>query len=80
MKKLKNKCISKLAVQLLTWLGIGSASMLFVACYGAAPRGYEVIDDGDTIAVVLEDSVVMTASPDEASIDTAATDDLAQSE
>jgi hypothetical protein len=34
--------------------------MLFVACYGAAPRGYAVIDEDDSIKVVMGDSVAAT--------------------
>ena len=60
MKKIWNKSVSKVALQLLTWLGIGTSSMLFVACYGAAPRGYAVIDDEDSISVVMGDSVAAT--------------------
>ena len=66
MTKLRSKCISKVAVQLLTWLGIGSASMLFVACYGAAPTGYQAIDDEDTVTVVVGDSVIMSVTREDA--------------
>ena len=57
MKKIWNKSLSKVTLQLLTWLGIGTSSMLFIACYGAAPRDYAVIDDEDSISVVVDDSV-----------------------
>ena len=56
---MKSKKIT-LINRLLIWLGIGTSSMLFVACYGAAPRGYAVIDDEDTISVVMGDSVAAT--------------------
>ena len=59
MKKNVNRLIRKTCTRLLTLLGIGSASMLFVACYGAPPTRYEVIEDGDTIALVSEDSIAM---------------------
>ena len=57
MRKIWNKSLSKVTLQLLTWLGIGTSSMLFIACYGAAPRNYAVIEDDDTISVVVDDSV-----------------------
>ena len=56
---MKSKKIT-LINRLLTWLGIGTSAMLFVACYGAAPRGYAVIDDEDSISVVMGDSVAAT--------------------
>ena len=56
---MKSKKIT-LINRLLTWLGIGTSSMLFIACYGAAPRGYAVIDNDDSIAVVMGDSVAAT--------------------
>ena len=49
MRKIWNKSISKVTLHLLAWLGIGTSAMLFVACYGAAPRGYAVIDEDDSI-------------------------------
>ena len=57
MKKIWRKSVSKVALQLLTWLGIGTSSMLFIACYGAAPRGYAVIEEDDSISVMMGDSV-----------------------
>ena len=60
MRKIRPKSISKVALQLLAWLGIGTSAMLFVACYGAAPRGYAVIDEDDSIKVVMGDSVAAT--------------------
>lgn len=62
MRKFCNKGVSRVLVQLLTWLGIGSASMLFVACYGAPPEGYQTIDEVDTVTVMVGDSVVMSVS------------------
>ena len=56
---MKSKKIT-LINRLLTCLGIGTSAMLFVACYGAAPRGYSVIDDEDSISVVMGDSVAAT--------------------
>ena len=56
---MKSKKIT-LINRLLTLLGIGTSAMLFVACYGAAPRGYAVIDDEDSISVVMGDSVAAT--------------------
>ena len=64
MKSIKNRIFSRWTTQLLTWLGIGSASMLFVACYGAMPQDYAVVEDGDSIAILMEDSVVMTINKD----------------
>ena len=57
MKKIWNKSINKVTQQLLTWLGIGTSAMLFVACYGAAPRGYAVINEDDSVKVMMGDSV-----------------------
>ena len=46
--------------RLLVMLGIGTSSMLFVACYGAAPQGYRVVEGDDSISVMMGDSVAAT--------------------
>lgn len=58
MKKIWKKSVSKVAQQLLTWLGIGTSSMLFMACYGTIPQDYQVIEEEDSISIVMGDSVV----------------------
>lgn len=60
MSRKYNQVVNKAVLRLLTWLGIGSASMLFMACYGPAPTGYQVIDEEDSIVVMEGDSVAMT--------------------
>lgn len=70
MRKRKNAMVNKVVMQLLTWLGIGSTSMIFMACYGPAPQGYQVVDEEDSTVVMVGDSVVM--SVDEASVENVA--------
>ena len=41
MSKKWFKCKSKMLTVMLTWLGIGTSSLLFMACYGPAPKNYE---------------------------------------
>ena len=66
MKKFWNKAVSRSVTRVLTLMGIGTTSLLFMACYGTPPSGYKLIDEGDTVAIVEEDSMAMTiASPDE---------------
>ena len=36
-----NKCKNRVVTQMLTWLGIGSSALLFMACYGPAPKNYQ---------------------------------------
>lgn len=53
-----NKCKNKVLTQVLTWMGIGSSALLFMACYGPAPRNYqpEPYDIGeDTTEYVSDD-------------------------
>lgn len=56
---MKSKKIT-LINRLLTLLGIGTSSMLFIACYGTTPEGYAVVDKDDSIQVVMGDSVAAT--------------------
>lgn len=49
--------VNKTVLRLLTFLGIGSSSLLFMACYGPPPTGYQVIDDADSLVVMEGDSV-----------------------
>ena len=66
MKKFWNKAVSRSVTRVLTLMGIGTTSLLFMACYGTPPSSYKLIDEGDTVAIVEEDSLAMTiASPDE---------------
>jgi len=55
MKKKCNKLVNKTILQMLTFLGIGSAAFLFMACYGPAPQ-YGSVDYGD-IDSLLVDSI-----------------------
>lgn len=57
MRKKCNQMVNKTVLRLLTFLGIGSSSLLFMACYGPAPTGYQVIDDADSLVVMEGDSV-----------------------
>lgn len=60
MKKKWKFFENRVVMQLLTWLGIGSTSLIFMACYGPAPRNYQVVDDEDSTVVMVGDSVVMS--------------------
>ncbi len=51
---------NRVVMHLLTWLGIGSTSLIFMACYGPAPRNYQVVEDEDSTVVMVGDSVVMS--------------------
>ena len=56
---------------MLTWLGIGSSALLFMACYGPAPKNYqpEPYDIGDdTVEYVTEDSLEVVELPDSVSV------------
>lgn len=47
-----NKLVNKTIIRLLTFLGIGSASFMFMACYGPAPQQYRVGPDSlDSLTV-----------------------------
>lgn len=60
-----NKCKSRVATQLLTWLGIGSSALLFMACYGPAPKNYQAEPYSlDSIEYVDEDQVEMVEESD----------------
>lgn len=66
-----NKCKNKVLTQMLTWLGIGSSALLFMACYGPAPRNYQPapyeIGD-DTVEYVTEDSLEVVEQTDSVSV------------
>ena len=66
-----NKCKNKVLTQMLTWLGIGSSALLFMACYGPAPRNYqpEPYEIGDdTVEYVTEDSLEVMEQTDSVSV------------
>ena len=66
-----NKCKNKVLTQMLTWLGIGSSALLFMACYGPAPKNYqpEPYDIGDdTVEYVTEDSLEVVEQADSVSV------------
>ena len=66
-----NKCKNKVLTQMLTWLGIGSSALLFMACYGPAPRNYhpEPYEIGDdTVEYVTEDSLEVVEQTDSVSV------------
>ena len=66
-----NKCKDKVLTQMLTWLGIGSSALLFMACYGPAPRNYqpEPYEIGDdTVEYVTEDSLEVVEQTDSVSV------------
>ena len=65
MKKKWKLTENRVVMQLLTWLGIGSTSFIFMACYGPAPRQYEVVDEEDSTVVMVGDSVVMSVNATE---------------
>lgn len=62
---------NRVVMHLLTWLGIGSTSLIFMACYGPAPRNYQVVEDEDSTVVMVGDSVVM-------SVDNTSAEDVAE--
>ena len=66
-----NKCKNRVVTQMLTWLGIGSSALLFMACYGPAPKNYqpeeypldtiEYVDEVDEAEVVEQADSVTTS-------------------
>lgn len=70
---------NRVVMQLLTWLGIGSTSLIFMACYGPAPRNYQVVEDEDSTVVMVGDSVVMSVDNTSAE-DVAVTDEQPEAE
>lgn len=66
-----NKCKNKVLTQMLTWLGVGSSALLFMACYGPAPRNYqpEPYDIGDdTVEYVTDDSLEVVEQADSVTV------------
>ena len=66
-----NKCKNKVLTQMLTWLGIGSSALLFMACYGPAPKNYqpEPYDIGDdTVEYVTDDSQEVVEQADSVTV------------
>jgi len=53
MAKKCNRLVNKTILQVLTFLGIGSASFLFMACYGPAPQ-YGAVDYEDVDSLVVD--------------------------
>ncbi|MBO5579096.1 MAG: hypothetical protein J5952_01560 [Prevotella sp.] len=70
---------NRVVMRLLTWLGIGSTSLIFMACYGPAPRNYQVVEDEDSTVVMVGDSVVMSVDNTSAE-DVAVTDEQPEAE
>lgn len=70
---------NRVVMHLLTWLGIGSTSLIFMACYGPAPRNYQVVEDEDSTVVMVGDSVVMSVDNTPAE-DVAVTDEQPEAE
>lgn len=70
---------NRVVMHLLTWLGIGSTSLIFMACYGPAPRNYQVVEDEDSSVVMVGDSVVMSVDNTSAE-DVAVTDEQPEAE
>lgn len=68
--KMWNRCKNRVLTQMLTWLGIGSSALLFMACYGPAPKNYqpedypldsiEYVDEEPAETVEEADSVTVT--------------------
>lgn len=50
-----NKLVNKTILRLLTLLGVGSATFMFMACYGPAPQSYNV--NPDTIDSLTVDTL-----------------------
>ena len=66
-----NNCKNRVLTQMLTWIGIGSSSLLFMACYGPAPRNYqpEPYDIGDdTVEYVTDDSQEVVEQADSVTV------------
>lgn len=70
---------NRVVMHLLTWLGIGSTSLIFMACYGPAPRNYQVVEDEDSTVVMVGDSVVISVDNTSAE-DVAVTDEQPEAE
>ena len=79
MRKRWNVMENRVVMHLLTWLGIGSTSLIFMACYGPAPRNYQVVEDEDSTVVMVGDSVVMSVDNTSAE-DVAVTDEQPEAE
>ena len=60
-------CKNRVLTQMLTWLGIGSSALLFMACYGPAPKNYQpepyTIGE-DSVELMVEDSLQMVEEAD----------------
>lgn len=66
-----NKCRNRALTRLLTWLGIGSSALLFAACYGPRPTGYnaEPYDIGaDTLEQVVADEEAVAEEVDSVAV------------
>jgi hypothetical protein len=77
MKKKWKSMENRVVMQLLTWLGIGSTSLILMACYGPAPRNYQVVVEEDSTIVMVGDSVVLSVDAKE---DVAVTDQKPEGE
>jgi len=77
MKKKWKLMENRVVMQLLTWLGIGSTSLIFMACYGPAPRNYQVVEEEDSTIVMVGNSVVLSVDAKE---DVAVTDQKPEGE
>lgn len=65
-----NKCKNKVLTQMLTWLGIGSSALLFMACYGPAPKNYQPEPYPlDTIEYVDEEQAEVVEQADSVTTD-----------
>ena len=66
-----NKCKNRVLTRMLTWLGIGSSAMLFMACYGPAPKNYQPEPYGigeDTVELMAEDSLEVVEQADSVAV------------
>ncbi len=76
MERWRNS-LNKGIMRMLTWLGIGSGSLLFMACYGPMPKNYEVVDGEDSVCMMEDDSVVMVINNESCEIRTEIADTTA---
>ena len=55
MRNLWNRLYNRLLLKVITWLGLGSSTFVFMACYAPAPEDYHLIVFPSSIELSAED-------------------------
>ena len=55
MRNLWNRFYNRLLLKVITWLGLGSSTFVFMACYAPAPEDYHLIVFPSSIELPAED-------------------------